>query len=243
MKYHYFYQSRENKSCDGWIEARDRNEAYALLRKRGVKPYKLLGRNPLPWKRWTAIGVLAATVAALGVVVVRELAADRREAFGCEDRSQIYGDPELLQELIADGWHTAMGSDGDAWFARHARPGIPCDCMNNGRNSVRISSEPLRIEPSDSPEVAKMKRLVNGMKREFRAYVDAGGSVEDYMTLCDERLRTELGIVKNIERELKTLESRIGRDGYEAVSTAWAKKNALLRSMGLPTVVMPTPVD
>ena len=63
-----------------------------------------------------------------------------------------------------------------------------------------------------------MKRLVNGMKREFKAYVDAGGSVEDYMTLCDERLRTELGILKNIEREFKMLESRIGRDGYESVS-------------------------
>lgn len=243
MKYHYFYQSKENKSCDGWIDAHDRNEAYTLLRKRGVKPYKLLGRNPLPWKRWTAIGVLAATAAALGVVVVRELAADRREAFGWEDRSQIYGDPERLQELIADGWRTAMGSDGDAWFARHARPGIPCGCKDSARNSVRISSEPLRIEPSDSPEVTKMKRLVNGMKREFKAYVDAGGSVEDYMTLCDERLRTELGILKNIEREFKMLESRIGRDGYESVSTTWAKKNALLRSMGLPTVVMPTPVD
>ena len=243
MKYHYFYQSRENKSCDGWIDARDRNEAYAQLRKRGIKPYKLLGRNPMPWKRWAAIGVLAVTAAALAIVLFRELAADRREAFGLEDRSQIYGDPELLQELTADGWRKSMGSDGDAWFARHARPGMPCDCKPADGNHVAISAEPLRIESSDSPEVAKMKRLVNGMKREFRAYVDAGGSVEDYMTLCDERLRTELGIVKNIERELKTLESRIGRDGYEAVSTAWAKKNALLRSMGLPTVVMPAPVD
>lgn len=243
MKYHYFYQSKENKSCDGWIDAHDRNEAYAKLRKRGIKPYKLLGRNPLPWKRWAAIGVLAATAAALGVVVVRELAADRREAFGWEDRSQIYGDPELLQELVADGWRKAMRSEGNAWFARHARPGLPCDCKNTGENAVCISAEPLRIEPTDSPEVAKMKRLVNGMKREFKAYIDAGGTAEDYMTLCDERLRTELGIVKNIEREFKTLESRIGRDGYESVSTAWAKKNALLRSMGLPTVVMPAPVD
>ena len=243
MKYHYFYQSKENKSCDGWIDARDRNEAYALLRKRGVKPYKLLGRNPLPWKRWAAVGVLAATAATLGVVVVSELAADRRAAFGCEDRSQIYGDPELLQKLTADGWRKAVGNEGDAWFARHARPGIPCDCRDTSGNPVRISAEPLRIEPSDSPEVAKMKRLVNGMKREFKAYVDAGGTVENYMTLCDERLRTELGIVKTIEREFKTLESRMGKDGYESLSSAWAKKNALLRSMGLPTVVMPTPVD
>ena len=243
MKYHYFYQSRENKSCDGWIDAHDRNEAYAQLRKRGIKPYKLLGRNPLPWKRWAAIGVLAVTVAALAAVVVREMAADRREAFGWEDRSQIYGDPELLQELAADGWRKAMGSEGNAWFARHARPGVPCGCKVAGRKAVCISAEPLRIKQSDPQEVAKMKRLVNGMKREFKAYFDAGGTIEDYMTLCDERLRTELGIVSNIDREFKTLESRISRDGYEAIAASWAKKNALLRSMGLPTVVMPAPVD
>ena len=245
MKYHYFYQNRDNKSCDGWIEAGDRNDAYAQLRKRGIKPYKLLGRNPRPWKRWTAIAVLGAIAAVLSVVVLRELAADRREAFAWEERAQVYGDPELLRELASDGWRGAMGGEGDAWFARHARPGVLCDCGGKASEAVlRLSVEPLRITPGDQPEVAKMKRLVNGMKRELSAYLDAGGTQEDYMLLCDERLRTERGILSNVERELNGLSQRLskGEDG-DAVSAAWAKKNALLRSMGLPTVLMPDPAE
>ena len=67
MRYRYFYQSKENKSCEGWIDAHDRNDAYNQLRKQGIKPYKLLGRNPLAWKRWAAIGVLGAATAVLAV--------------------------------------------------------------------------------------------------------------------------------------------------------------------------------
>ena len=62
MRYHYYYQTKENKSLDDWLVAKDRNDAYAQLRKRGIKPYKLVGRNPLAWKRWAAIGVLAAAL-------------------------------------------------------------------------------------------------------------------------------------------------------------------------------------
>lgn len=242
MKYHYFYQSRDNKSLDDWIDAKDRNEAYSLLRKRGIKPYKLLGRNPLPWKRWTAIAILCVVVAVLSIVVVQELAADRREAFAWEERSQVYGDPERLHELSADGWQKAMGNDGDAWLARHARPGIICDCNVKAPSTVVLSTEPLRIETTDVPEVAKMKRIVNGMKRELAAYLAADGSQEDYKILCDERLRTERGIIENLAHDFKVLESRLSKDNYEATSATWAKKSALLRSMGLPTVPMPDPV-
>ena len=104
MRYRYFYQSKENKSCEGWIDAHDRNDAYNQLRKQGIKPYKLLGRNPLAWKRWAAIGVLGVATAVLAVVLMRKLADDRREAFAWEDRAQLYGDPSLLRELAADGW-------------------------------------------------------------------------------------------------------------------------------------------
>ena len=241
MRYRYFYQSKENKSCEGWIDAHDRNDAYNQLRKQGIKPYKLLGRNPLAWKRWAAIGVLGVATAVLAVVLMRKLADDRREAFAWEDRAQLYGDPSLLRELAADGWRRAMGGDeGDAWFARHARPGLGCGCSEEV-DSVAISAKLLRLSPEDSPEIDKMKRMVNGMKREFAAYVEAGGAVEDYKALCDERIRTEQEIESGLGREFKALEARLPNDGYEAVAAEWAKKNALLRSMGLPTRLMPDP--
>ena len=247
MRYHYFYQSRENKTCDDWIEAKNRDDAYALLRKRGIKPFKVLGRNPYAWKRWTAIGVLAALVAVLALVVVRGVAKNRREAyeaaFATEERAQIYGDSAILHDLASDGWRKAMGSDGDAWFARHAIPGRLCDCASpNSQFPIPqslLSTTPLRISPDDSPEVAKMKSIVNCMKQELSDYLAAGGTAEDYMTLCDERLRTERDILSNITQELKTLESRMTAENYDETSAVWLKKNATLRSLGLPTIVMP----
>ena len=68
MKYRYFYQTSRNESRDGWIAARDRNDAYAQLRRQGIRPYKVIGRNPPAWKRWTAIGVLSGAVAVLAAL-------------------------------------------------------------------------------------------------------------------------------------------------------------------------------
>lgn len=238
MRYHYFYQNSKNEALDGWVTAKDRNDAYSQLKKQGIKPIKVVGRDPIGWKRWTSIAVLGAAVAVLAVFFLQDRIRDRREAYAEEDRAQVYGDPVLLRELAADGWRKALGNEGDAWFARHARPGLMCDC--NGKiDSVVLTAIPIRIENSDTPEVSKMKRLINGMKREYAQYVNAGGSSNDYKSLCDERLRTEMGIVANMEREFKALENRLLKGDKIKAAEEWAKKNALLRSMGLPTVIMP----
>ena len=238
MRYHYFYQNSKNESLDGWIAAKDRNDAYAQLKKQGIKPTKVLGRDPIEWKRWTAIAVLAILVAVLACFLLRYRLEDRREAFAAEDRAQVYGDPVKLHELASDGWRKAMGNEGDAWFARHARPSVMCDCGNAGE-SPSLTDIPLRIEADDGEEVAKMKRFVNGMKREFANFIAANGTEADYKALCDERLRTEAGIVANYTQEFKQLESQLTGDSKAAVEEEWAKKNAVLRSMGLPTVLMP----
>ena len=100
MRYHYFYQTSENKSDDAWIDAKDRNDAYAKLRKQGVKPYKLLGKDPIAWKRWAAIGALSVLVAGLTTWI---LLAPRPAVATVEERAQLYGDPATIQQLAVDG--------------------------------------------------------------------------------------------------------------------------------------------
>ena len=245
MRYHYFYQSHENKTLDDWIVAKDRDDAYAQLRKRGIKPFKVLGRNPYAWKRWAAIAVLATVAVGLSAVILRSRARNLREAemaaFASEERAQIYGDNALLHELASDGWRKAMGNEGDAWLARHAIPGVMCDCAADGAasSSSTLDTSPIRISPDDVAEIAKMKRLVNGMKKELAAYLAAGGAPEDYKALCDERLRTERDILSNVTQELKARESRMTAANYDETAAAWAKKNATLRSFGLPTLAIP----
>lgn len=236
MRYHYFYQTKDNKSLDDWIAARDRADAYAQLRKRGIKPYRLDGRNPLAWKRWTAIGVLAALVVVLAVALVMD--GGETDIPMSEERSQLYGDPATLQTLSANGWRETFPDDGDAFLARHAVPGAVCGCT--GVVAAAISTTPLAIEIGDPPELAKMKRMVNCMKQEFAEYAAGGGTTEDYAALCCQRQRTERDIVLDTNRDFDKLRRRLSDpDDADAAAQDWQKKNDLLRSMGLPTVVMP----
>lgn len=229
MKYHYFYQSSKNESLDGWINAKDRNDAYMQLRKQGIKPYKLLGKDPVAWKRWAAIVVLAFLVAGLAAWILLDQKAG---ATNIEERSQLYGDPAIIQQLSADGWRKEF-PEGDAWFARHAIPASMCDCKNAGRD-VQLDIKPVAIVDADLPELAKMKRMVNCMKQELREFLEAGETVEDYMLLCDERLETERGLVESYRRDFDLLIKKGGD-----IEDAWEKKNAELRSIGLPTLPMP----
>ena len=52
MKYRYLYQTKENENREGWIKARSRDEAYTLLRKQGIKPYRVIGDDPFNWRPW-----------------------------------------------------------------------------------------------------------------------------------------------------------------------------------------------
>lgn len=234
MKYRYLYQSRDNKSCEGVITAKDRNDAYNLLRKQGIKPYKVIGRNPIAWKRWTAIGVLGAAVAALSFLQVAERPVAETE----EPRAQLYGDPAIIQQLSTDGWRRTFPDAGDAWFARHAIPASLCDCRDQPPTNMVLSVKPLDIGPSEPQELAKMKRMVNGMKREFAAYCVNGNTAADYMALCDERLAIERGHVAIYRKAFDAME-KSGGD----IETIWEQKNEELREMGLPTVPMPLDGD
>lgn len=230
MKYHYFYQSKKNENLDGWIVAKDRDDAYVQLKKQGIKPYKVLGRNPIAWKRWAVIIALLVAVGYLWVSL-RKASAPVMAA----TRATLYGDASTIQSLSADGWRVTFKNEGDAWLARHAIPAVVCDCPSNVM--VRISTEPISMEDGDSEELRKMKRMVNGMKKEMQEYLDAGGSVEDYIDLCCERVRTEKGVQDSINGRFMQLRKK---DPLE-VADDWEKQNKTLRSLGLPTV--PLPID
>ena len=242
MRYHYFYQTKDNRSLDDWIVAKDRADAYAQLRKRGIKPYRLDGRNPLAWKRWTAIGVLAAIVVILSAALFVESGDNTPLS---EERSQLYGDPATLQNLSANGWRDAFQNEGDAFLARHAIPGAPCLCTDEDPVAV-IFTTPLKPSPDDQPELAKMKRMVNCMKQELAEYLKADGTLADYMALCCQRQRTERDIILDTNRDFDKLRNKLSNpEEADDAAQEWQRKNDLLRSMGLPTVVMPleSPTD
>ena len=75
MKYIYLYQDRENKNLRGEINARDRADAYARLRKQGIRPYRVIGDDPWNWRPWAISAgylILSAALVVLGVISISQ---------------------------------------------------------------------------------------------------------------------------------------------------------------------------
>lgn len=71
MNYKYLYQDHANVSHAGEIAARDRAEAYAKLRKRGIRPYRVIGDDPWNWRPWAISAgyvILSVALVVLGVI-------------------------------------------------------------------------------------------------------------------------------------------------------------------------------
>ena len=75
MKYKYLYQDRENNNLEGEIAARDRDEAYRLLRKPGIRPYRVIGDDPWHWRPWAISAgyvILSAALVVVGIIAISQ---------------------------------------------------------------------------------------------------------------------------------------------------------------------------
>lgn len=235
MKFLYEYRTSDNVKHSGVIKAADREAAYLILKKQGIKPSrfseapglfnKLFGKG----KRWIAIGVLAVVAV---VAVFQALRAEReveRVIRGEEtaERHQIYGDPVVIEEMESAGYARVFAHPGERFLASFAQPGREvltpekCDpsivaaCLTN---VIVFSSDDVR-------EVAELKRIVNGIKEEMRTYL-AEGSASDFVRALWERQREEHMIYVRVLNELE------GDPDPEIRE----ERNRALRELGLRTV-------
>ncbi len=75
LKYKYLYQDRKNRNLEGEIAARNRDEAYRLLRKQGIRPYRLIGDDPWNWRPWAISAgyvILSVALVAVGVIAISQ---------------------------------------------------------------------------------------------------------------------------------------------------------------------------
>ena len=75
MKYKYLYQDRKNRNLEGEIDARSRDEAYRLLRQRGIRPYRVIGDDPWNWRPWAISAgyvVLSVALVVVGIVAISQ---------------------------------------------------------------------------------------------------------------------------------------------------------------------------
>ena len=92
MKYKYLYQDKANNNLEGEIDAKNRDEAYRLLRKQGIRPYRVIGDDPWNWRPWAISAgyvMLSAALVIVGVIALSQ-ARQLREMQMIEMEEEIY---------------------------------------------------------------------------------------------------------------------------------------------------------
>lgn len=239
-KFHYFYQSRENENLDDWIVAKSRDDAYAQLRKRGIKPYKVVGKDPIAWKRWTAIVVLATALAGTYAwLAVRPAPIAEEKQFV---RHQIYGAESVIRNGTSTDWAVCDLDEGERFLAKYAQPGVPVSSARIDLNKIAVALENAlkrRLEPQDGEllEYRQIKQIVEAMKDELRAYIAHGGTARLYIDRLQDRQSQEVAYYNAANQELETAKKTMSDDDLYAL---WAAKNAELRAIGLPMLKEPS---
>ena len=237
-KFHYFYQSKENKNLDGWIVAKSRDDAYAQLRKQSIKPYKVVGKDPIAWKRWAAIAVLAVALAgSYAWLALRSEPVAPDEQFVSH---QIYGAESVIRNGISTEWSACGLDEGERYLARYAQPGIKVAYRRKTPETASAVeaalARHLEVEDSELLEYRQLKQIVESIKDELRAYIKSGGNVDGFLDRLQERQDQEVAYYNAANQELENAKATMPED---ELYNLWAAKNAELRAIGLPMLKEP----
>ncbi len=125
MVYKYLYQDRENKTHEGEIKARDRAEAYTLLRKQKIRPYRVIGDDPFNWRPWAiaiSYAVLLSVIAVLIFALLMRgesakdpkmaLSAEAAEAFRARAKEALDRAPEAYRFTVWKGLNARLEERG-----------------------------------------------------------------------------------------------------------------------------------
>lgn len=232
MTYVYLYQTKENENRRGEIKAKNRAEAYAALRKKGIRPYRVIGDDPPKWKHWIVSSVpfvlFMAALVFLASTTFRDLDLVR-----VEKRAQLVGDAQIIASGVASNWEGVFDSALDRRLAAYAQPGWllePPELDDADKESFAATLESQMPRSSDeTPEIRQLKNIVLQMRADMKAYLASGGSVNDYLEFLSDRQEREF---KTREAARETLE----KAPPEMRRRAWLNLNARLSDLGIAPI-------
>ena len=120
MTYKYLYQDKDNANREGEIKARNRDEAYKLIRKQGIRPYRVIGDDPWNWRPWAVavgylllfvvIGLLAMKLADKGSRI--SLSAEEAREFRIRAIEAVNNAPEAYRYNVWKGVNARLEERG-----------------------------------------------------------------------------------------------------------------------------------
>lgn len=241
MKYQYFYQNKKNENLSDWIVAKDRSDAYAQLKKKGIKPYKLIGKNPLAWKRWAAIALLTCGLIIALIYILHNNYVHAPE-IRIVPRHQVYGDPVIVAQGVKTDWNACNLLPGEKFLSRYAQPGLFVQSPQSYMVKKIIGdvqeclTNKLDTTTAELTEYTQIKEIIESIKIELRTYINEGGTVATYLYRLVERQQQEVAYYNAAMQEIENAKSRLDPD---QLYYFWAKKNSELRAIGLPMIKFP----
>ena len=240
MTYGYSYKTSDGVRHESTFEAKSNDAVFAALRAQGIKPMKVWEIHSPYYisKRTRLIIILALALAASLVYTIRlrNSALSTQHSEHTAPRHQIYGDPSIWEELERDDFAAVFPDIGDRILALYAIPGrsepstlhLPYPEIIKALAAAK--DKDVEFSPDEPREATELKRIVQGMKEEFRWYIaDGVGTVETYLQRLRERQSEEIRIYERTRKELEGNTDRALRE----------ERNAALRAMGLRTIPKP----
>ena len=247
MKYTYAYKTSDGVRHEDSMNAASREEVFESLRRQGIKAIKVVaadGSKANGEVRGVRKRVVVALVAlvAVGAGVVAYIGGERTGAAALPafqtsgTRRQVIGDTAVIEKGIRTGWADVFAREGDRFLASFAIPGVAAGQRSTSEEELRralgVKAEP---QPTDPIEVQQIKAMVEGMKREARRYIEAGGTIVEYGKRLVERQEAEIAIYNRVKAEIEAL--RKGKNAEE-LENLIEERNDELRNLGIKPFVV-----
>ena len=229
------------------MNASSREEVFETLRAKGIKAIKVVAADgskangEVRGVRKRAVAALVA-LAAVCAGVVAYIGGERTGATVAasfqtsETRRQVIGDMAIIEKGIRTGWSEVFEREGDRFLASFAIPGVPAGQRSTSEDAIRLAlGEKIEPQPMDSIEVQQIKAMVEGMKKEARRYLAAGGSLVDYGKRLVERQESEIAIYNRIKGEIETVRKKMKAEEFE---NYLEDRNRELRNLGIKPIVV-----
>ena len=247
MKFTYAYKTSDGVRHEAAMDAESREAVFAALREKGIRPIKVVAADGSKangevrgGKRVTELAVLgAAVVAIVGTVVVGRGLWPRRGEPGVfaqplDDmtRRQVIGDTAVIEKGVRAGWADVFETEGERFLASFAIPGVKAGQRSTTEQALQeaLARDAGRELRDEGLEARQIRAMVEGMKREARAYIAAGGTIVGYGKRLVERQDAEIAIYERTKAEIEDAKKRLSSD---ALVSFWEERNDQLRNLGI----------
>ena len=264
MKYTYAYKTSDGVRHEDSINASSREEVFETLRAQGIKAIKVVAADGSKAngeirgvRKRVVVASIVVVALATGLVVylVGRVAprppevppssatetppAAEQHVATALPRQEIQGDRKRIGK--AD---EVFDNKADAFFARFAEPGriffAPESDWPSAEEMESALKAPLKVADDELTEIIDLKRIVTGIRRELRLYIQGGGTSEGFIRELVKRQEYEIATRKRaVDRLSELLNNKASKDKLKEAYTFWLTSNAQLASMGIFPIPIP----